>query len=148
MKKIFTFMAAALTAVASWAEAPQLLFGEDKIVADPNVTYETGYTVEDYGFMWSYMQDTELFLKGIKGDDVTVVVNASESIAVCSIDGQCLISTKVTKAGALGMADVVSTDGDMVTINLRIDNPVMDMSGTAPADASQKYRCGGEGILH
>lgn len=148
MKKIFTFMAAALTAVASWAEAPQLLFGEDKIVADPNVTYETGYTVEDYGFMWSYMQDTELFLKGIKGDDVTVVVNASESIAVCSIDGQCLTGTKVTKAGALGMADVVSTDGDMVTINLRIDNPVMDMSGTAPADASQKYRCGGEGILH
>ncbi|MDE6692356.1 MAG: T9SS type A sorting domain-containing protein [Muribaculaceae bacterium] len=124
MKKLFTSLLAATAAFAVWADTPVLLFRGQPVEAGK--TYETGYTFEEFDLgggmtMRSYTQDSHLGLTGIKGAETVLEVKATESVKVCSITGQCTAGSDVTKTGQLGMADVVSEEGNNVTIDLRID---------------------------
>lgn len=132
MKKISTLLFAASFAMAAWAEAPLMLFRGQPV--ETGKTYETGYTVEEFDlgdgwFMKSYKQDSHLSLKGIKGAEVVVEVKASEEVQVCSLDGQCQAGTDVTKRGPLGMSDIVSEEGNIVTVNMIIDKLNDDYTG-------------------
>lgn len=124
MKRLSTLLIAASITTAAWAEAPTLLFRGMPVEAGK--TYEAGYIVESYDmdgipFMNAYMQDSHLTLRGENNASVVVEVKASSDIQVCSIDGQCAIGTDVTKHGLLGQSNVVSQEGNLVTVDLRID---------------------------
>lgn len=131
MKKIFTLICAASFATAAWAEAPVLLFRGEPVEAGK--TYEAGYTVErleidGVPFEDDYKQDSHLTLRGENGAGVVVEVKASEAVQVCSIDGQCTTGDNVTKQGILGSTNVVSLDGNIVTVDLVIDKTDYDFT--------------------
>lgn len=127
-------MCAASFTMAAWAEAPVLLFRGEPVEAGK--TYETGYVYEEFDmgggwFMKAYTQDAHLGLTGIKGSQTVLKVKATESVKVCGITGQCTAGEDVTKEGQLGVADIISENGDNVTIDLRIDKDNDDYTGEA-----------------
>lgn len=128
MKKLFTLMAAALTAAASaWAAVPELLFKGQPV--SPDVTYESGYTVETTvipGVMtiYSYLQDTEMSLRGQVGQKVTVKVISSKEVAFCGMDGRCENGTEIDKTVTLAQ--------DTVPLELHVET--QDWFGTSPAE--------------
>lgn len=118
--------------MAAWAEAPVLLFRGEPVEAGK--TYETGYLYEEMDFgggfiVKSYTQDSHLSMSGTKDAMTVLEVKASESVQVCSIDGQCNVGENVTKEGKLGTADVIAENGDNVTIDLRIERMNDDYTG-------------------
>lgn len=133
MKKIFTLIAAAMTAMAAWADAPQLLFGNQ--VADPDKTYETGYTstvveiVPGVMSMTVYMQDSDLSVRAENGSEITVELKASEHVQFCGIDGKCVQGEEITKTGTIFDEDDSS---EFATAKLEIDLSTNDWEGIAP----------------
>lgn len=133
MKKIFTLLLAATAATSAWAVAPELLFGNEPVVED--TTYETGYTVEEIDLgamvMKMYKQNSNLYLKAEVGAEVSVEVNATSKLAICSIDAQCIFTESAVKTGVIeGDPD----DDGYVVKSLEIHNEVQDATGVDPKE--------------
>lgn len=118
MKRIFTLITTALLALSAWADAPEFIF-QDKATTNGE-TYYAPYTVDDMGFMKVYEQQSYLSLKGIKGKEVTLSVNADSIIAVCGLTGQCINTKSDTRSAILGEGNDEIADGEPITIDLEI----------------------------
>lgn len=136
MKKIFTLLLA-ITAVMSVSAANfQLLRGEDykessgtfipgsyQPVAN-GAAYVTGYFVRDVPPIFKFFQqDSELYIKGPAGLDVTFEVESSAPVQVCCL-GQCEQTEPMKVVKKSGKLDPTSADlmpGTDDIYNLRID---------------------------
>lgn len=137
MKKIFTLLLVLMGALTVSAANFQLLRGEDysknsagafvpsKYVPLSNEdSYTTGYfiTTETPAF-FMYQQDSELYIKGAAGLEMTFEVEATDQFMVCCL-GQCVAATPAEKVVRSGSLDPASTDlmpGTTDTYTLRID---------------------------
>lgn len=118
MKKIFTLITVVLAALSAWADAPEFIF-QGKPTTNGE-TYLAPYSVEDLQFMKIYEQPSYLSLKGIKGKEVTVSVNADSIFSFCGLTNVCVPTKSETKTAILGDMLVESTDEDIVTVGLDI----------------------------
>jgi len=144
MKKIFTLLLVIMAAMNASAANFQLLRGEDfskdssgafvpgKYVPVSNGdSYVTGYftKMENPAFIM-YQQDSELYIKGPAGLDMTFEVEATAQVMVCCL-GQCVAanpSEKVVKSGSLDPSSTDLMAGTTDIYTLRIDKAGNTMS--------------------
>lgn len=136
MKKIFTLLFAVMAVMGASAANFQLLRGEDysessgafipgsyQPVAN-GASFVTGYFVKDIPPIFKYyQQDSELYIKGPAGLEVTFEVESSAPVQVCCL-GQCEVSKPSEVVKKSGKLDPSSTDlmpGTDDIYNLRID---------------------------
>ena len=100
MKKIFTLIAAAVAALSMNAADITVYFGDTPV--QNGETYTTYYEFNDTGYgIYEWIQDSNLFVDGSSGTDITWEVHADAKLQVCSFDGLCQMGTDVTKVGKL-----------------------------------------------
>lgn len=119
MKKIFTSIIAACAAIGLHAADFQLLIG-DQVVSDGG-SYTVGYTINEEesipGELIFYVQDCDLFIRGAKGDEFTITVEADNELSVCTFGGCSLVNAanpSVSKSGILG-AGLSDPNGTIIT---------------------------------
>ena len=129
MKKIFTLIAAAVAALSMNAADITVYFG-DTPVQDGD-TYTIGYDLvkteyPEYGFtQYDWLQDSNLFVDGAAGTDITMELHADAVLQVCSFDGLCQMVSDTKKVGKLA-GGKESVQVEKVTTTMDPTPPAME----------------------
>lgn len=153
MKKFFTLVLALTASALSMMAADILYFGNTPVKDGDTFTTYPVIDFQDGDFI-EYKQDANLFFHGTAGQQFTVEVTADAKVQVCSLDGQCKLTTPgqpLVKTGSIKTA-VESAEIDctgeldeltVVTVNVKVTSGGESVSCTVilsndPAGAGVK----------